>query len=333
MASPERNSGIDFLRAFCVLYIVGYWHLVPYSSALPGYANYFTEGLKEIVLGAFALSSGFLLARRDIGLSAREILSFYRRRLVRIYPLYLLAVVMFGSAGIASPEQVTEAALLTSMFTPPALPTLWFITMIMFFYLAAPLLIHASHNIAGCLLLGLGVLLSFALYHVAIHPIDVRILMYFPAFLFGILLHRQPATLAFLARWCWVPIVLLAPGLALSAAGNESSIVGALFKVPLILGGSSVLLVCASRFASGAYSRSVHLVSYASFCTYLFHRIVFKYATEFYFPPDGLYQLVYLLAFALPVTIAFSYLTQKAYDHGVVWAVSWMRRALPARSR
>jgi len=156
-APSERNNAIDFLRAFCVLYIVGYWHLVPYSTAFPGYANYYTEGLKEIVLGAFALSSGFLLAQRDIGLSPREVLSFYRRRLVRIYPLYLLAVLLFGLAGIASPAQVTEAALLISMFTPPALPTLWFITMIMFFYLAAPFLIHASENVKGCLLLGTGV--------------------------------------------------------------------------------------------------------------------------------------------------------------------------------
>ena len=207
MASSERNNAIDVLRAFCVLYIVGYWHLFPYSSAFPGYANHYTEGLKELVLGAFALSSGYLLAQRDIGLSAREVLSFYRRRLVRIYPLYLLAVILFGVAQIASVEQVIHAALLTSMFTPPALPTLWFITMIMFFYLAAPFLIHVSGRVTGCLLLGGAIWLAFALYHLVVNPIDVRILMYFPAFLFGILLHRQPLVQPALTRWfrsrCW----------------------------------------------------------------------------------------------------------------------------------
>lgn len=330
MASTERNSAIDFLRAFCVLYIVGYWHLIPYSSAFPGYANYFTEGLKEIVLGAFALSSGFLLARRDVGLSAREIFSFYRRRLVRIYPLYLLAVGLFGIAGMASPAQVTKAALLISMFSPPALPTLWFITMIMFFYLAAPFLIHASGNVKGSLFLGAGVLLAFALYHIAINPIDVRMMMYFPAFLFGILLHRQPALQAFMTRWCWVPIVLLAPALASSMAGNERSITGALLKVPLILAGSGVLLVCANRFMSGTYSRAVFFVSYASFCIYLFHRIVFKYTIGVYFPTDGTYQLIYLLAFSLPATIMLAYAAQKSYDRSIIWADGLVRRGPPA---
>ena len=330
MAANERNSAIDFLRAFCVLYIVGYWHLIPYSTAFPGYANYFTEGLKEIVLGAFTLSSGFLLAQRDVGLNPREIFSFYRRRLVRIYPLYLLAVGLFGAAGIASLEQVSEAALLISMFTPPALPTLWFITMIMFFYLVAPFLIYASGNVQGCLLLGAGVLLAFALYHVAINPIDVRIIMYFPAFLFGILLHRQPATQAFMTRWCWVPIALLAPALALSVAGNERSVTGALLKVPLVLAGSGVFLVCANRLASGVHALAVYLLSYASFCTYLFHRIIFKYSIVVYFPADGFYQLIYLLAFSLPATIMVAYVAQKAYDHSVAWANGLMRRAPPA---
>ena len=333
MAPPERNNAIDFLRAFCVLYIVGYWHLFPYSTAFPAYANYYTEGLKEIVLGAFALSSGYLLAQRDIGLSLREILSFYRRRLVRIYPLYLLAVLLFGIAGIATPVQVTHAALLTSMFAPPALPTLWFITMIMFFYLAAPFLIHVSGTAKGCLLLGGGALLLFVLYHVAINPVDVRMIMYFPAFLFGIVLHRQPAVQPFLTRWCWVPIALLAPGLALSVAGNEVSIAGALSKVPFILAGASALLVCANRFARGAYSRAVYFVSYASFCIYLFHRVVFKYTIDFYFPEDGAYQVLYLLAFSLSATIMLSYLAQKAYDHGVVLADRLVRRVTPARGR
>ena len=329
MAPTGRNCAIDLLRAFCVLYIVGYWHLIPYSSAFPGYANYVTEGLKEIVLGTFTLSSGYLLAQGNVGLRARQIFSFYRRRLVRIYPLYLLAVGLFGIAGIASPLQVTEAALLISMFSPPALPTLWFITMIMFFYLAAPFLIQAAGNIPRYLLLGGGLLLAFALFHHTINPIDVRMLMYFPAFLLGILLHRQPGSLLFMSHWCWLVLVLLPPALTISMSGNEWSISGALLKVPFILAGSGVFLVCANRFASDSYSRTIYWVSYASFCTYLFHRLVFKYSIEAYFPDDGLLQLIYLLAFSLPATLILSYVAQKAYDQSVVWVDGWVHQTKP----
>ena len=119
----------------------------------------------------------------------------------------------------------------------------------------------------------------------------------------------------------------------MSVAGNEFSIIGATYKVPFILAGAGALFVCANRFARGVNSGMIYFVSYASFCIYLFHRVVFKYAIEFYFPSAGGYQVIYLLAFCLSATIILSYLTQKAYDHGVVLADRLVRRATPGHAR
>ena len=52
MSQPPsaRNSVIDLLRAACVLYIVGFWHLMTYTEAFPGYHNGVTTRLTVAVL-------------------------------------------------------------------------------------------------------------------------------------------------------------------------------------------------------------------------------------------------------------------------------------------
>ncbi|MGB5733069.1 MAG: acyltransferase family protein, partial [Thiohalocapsa sp.] len=130
MTDPTRDIGVDFLRAASILYIVGYWHLIPYTEALPGYANLYTASLKFITLATFVFCSGFLLARQPVTLDLSTLRSFYSRRLLRIYPLYFLALLLFLVAAIAPAKQLLDGALLISMFQPPPLPTLWFITMI-----------------------------------------------------------------------------------------------------------------------------------------------------------------------------------------------------------
>jgi murein DD-endopeptidase MepM/ murein hydrolase activator NlpD len=35
----KRNLGIDLLRGLSILYIVGFWHLLGYTNAIPNYNN------------------------------------------------------------------------------------------------------------------------------------------------------------------------------------------------------------------------------------------------------------------------------------------------------
>lgn len=105
--TQARDTAIDVLRAGCILYIVGYWHLVPYTEAFPAYANSVTECLKDIAFGTFVFCSGLLLAGRRIVLDRASIAAFYLRRVIfhwsigLYFPVdgfarlaYLLAVVL-----------------------------------------------------------------------------------------------------------------------------------------------------------------------------------------------------------------------------------------------
>lgn len=318
MPPAERNNAIDLLRVLCIVYIVGYWHLIPYTEWLPGYANAVTEAIKDIALGTFVFSSGLLLARRDVQLRLGNFLSFYQRRLVRIYPLYLFALLLFGAAGLAGQAVIVKGALLISMFAPPPPPTLWFITMIMFFYVLAPLLIWAAHNAARFVLLSVGIFVACLGYDAAIQPMDSRLFLFFPAFALGVYAQRITAAHQFLHHHRLYLLVLLIPAFVLGLPGDSGfDTPTSVLRAPLVLLGSVLFVVYAERLGKHLHGTLILKLSYASFGVYLFHRLVFKFAIALYYPTEGLYQALYLLAVAVPASFVVAYALQKAYDAGM----------------
>lgn len=321
MASPQattnnqgRDWAIDFLRAACILYIVGYWHLVPYTQSFPGYASVYTECLKDIALGTFTFCSGLLLATRPFVWSWSNLATFYKRRLVRIYPLYMITLLLFGAVGIANSAVVVKALLFLSMFLPPAPYTLWFISMIFTFYLITPLLLWLSERpyvylAASVALLGLGILI-----HLQIHALDTRMLQYLPCFLLGIAWQRIPATAAWSRRY-WILILLALLGTFLLYQEQQQQwLSSALGRIPTIASGTILLYLAAKRFESHLQHQLIAKLAYASFGIYLFHRLVLHYLIEFYFPETGYLRLAYLLGVGMTLTIFLSYYIQQFYD-------------------
>ena len=318
MPATERNNAIDLLRVLCIVYIVGYWHLIPYTQWLPGYANQYTEALKDIALSTFVYSSGLLLARRDVQLRIGAFLNFYQRRLLRIYPLYLLALVLFGVAGLASWPVITKAALLISSFAPPPPPTLWFITMIMFFYLLAPVLIWAARTAVGFVLLSAGLLLACLGYDAWIQPMDSRLFLFFPSFAFGIYAQRVTAVQTFIRRRHLYLLALLIPAYFIGLPGDSGfDTETSLLRAPLVLLGAVLLVTYTERLCKQLHSPFILALSYASFGVYLFHRLIFKQAIALYYPADGFYQALYLFGLAVPVSFVVAYAVQKFYDAGL----------------
>lgn len=313
--STDRNHALDLLRVLCILYIVGYWHLIPYTDWLPGYANAITEAIKDIALGSFVYSSGMLLARRDLSLRPPALLDFYRRRVLRIYPLYLLALLVFLAQGLARPEVVVNAALLISMFAPPAPPTLWFITMIMVFYLLAPFLMVAARSPRRFLVVTLAVYAACLGYGFGLHALDSRLLLFFPAFALGIYVQRRESLPALLHARRHGLAALLLPAFVIGLPGAQGfDILTSVLRAPLAALGGVLCVVYAERLAGRARNRLVPALSYASFGVYLFHRPVFETAKGLYWPQDGRLQAAYLVAVALPASFALAYAIQRMYD-------------------
>ncbi len=314
MTTVRRDPVIDFLRGVCILYIVGYWHLVPYTQAFPGYATFITEAVKDTALGIFVFCSGYLLAVRDVSLAPVALGAFYRRRVLRIYPLYLLALLLFAALGLAGSADILQAALLISMFSPPAPYTLWFITMIMAFYLLAPFLIRAAESLGLFALVVISLMVLIYLYHYQVTATDVRMTMFLPAFAFGVLFARQARVQSVLRAGRWLLLIGLVPAYLLFAQQVGATYAAAVGRIPLILVGTAVAFLFAGPVARLVHAPILYWLSYASFGLYLFHRVVFKFAIDLYFPAGGWERLLYLLGLVLPLAIVLAYVIQKAYD-------------------
>jgi peptidoglycan/LPS O-acetylase OafA/YrhL len=311
-----RDVSIDLLRAACILYIVGYWHLVPYTEAFPGYANSITEGIKDTALGTFVFCSGVLLAGRPIALMRVSLVAFYQRRVLRIYPLYAIALLLFGAVGLADRDVILNAMLLLSMFKPPAPYTLWFVSMIMTFYLVTPFLVRLADYPRLYLLASLVIILCAVIIHQETHPLDTRLIQYLPCFLVSIAYKRVVRLEQLIRSRAAVLLALFIPAFYLYQLQYGAGSVAALGRIPAVLIGTLLLFHAAALLAGRCNARAVVWVSYASFCTYLFHRVIFQMSIDLYYPAEGYARLVYLLGVVLPATVVISYYAQLAYDRG-----------------
>lgn len=309
-----RDAAVDVLRAACILYIVGYWHLVPYTRAFPGYANVYTECIKDIALGTFVFCSGLLLAGRRIALTRPGLAAFYLRRVLRIYPLYVIALLLFGATGLAGDADIVDAILLLSMFNPPAPYTLWFISMIMTFYLFTPFLARLAEYPGYYLLGGIVLLAGGVLVHEHIHRLDMRIIQYLPCFLIGIACKRVAGLDHLLRSLTGLLLVLLVAAFLLYRLRYGEGAPAVLGRIPAVLTGTLFLYQYTRRWSGRVHSPLVLHLAYASFCIYLFHRLIFRVSIDLYFPDGGYERLAYLLAVVLPVTVVASYYVQRVYD-------------------
>ncbi|MEO1401528.1 MAG: acyltransferase [Cyanobacteria bacterium J06635_1] len=309
----QKLISVEYLRAFSMLYIVGYWHLFNYTDAFPDYKNRFTYGLMLVVMGLFVFMSGFLIGCTTK--SSTGLIHFYKKRLIRIYPLYALAVIVFYFYGISAASTLFKSLFFISMYNGPAPYTLWFITMLMLFYLVAPFLVRAVEEPAKYfLLVGAMFLVNLALMFV-VKNMDHRILLYFPCFCTGI----YYAKYGLQARKINIvpALILFCFGLILSGVEIDSLVLNGIKYIPLVLS-CSYLIFAISLINEDKFKRFklISLFSYSSFAMYLFHRPVYVTLKALYFPEGEYFQALYLTTVGLLMVTLVSWGLQKLYDTG-----------------
>ena len=311
-----RNAGIDLLRATMVLYIVGFWHLLGYIGAGNSHVNWFTDALTNVILGTFVFVSGYLLGHWRDSFDVGGVLRFYARRGLRVYPLYLFALAAFTLTGLSDRITSVKAALLVAMFVPDPPMTLWFITMIMVFYLMTPL--TASARGARLALIFVATLAFLWLFDAWINRIDVRIFMYYPAFVLGILARTDTGPLQFARARPLALLALFGGAMLVTSVKSGDRLLDAFAFVPAILSGAILALTLAVRVPQhGKIASLIGVLSYSSFSVYLFHRVVFLLAIRAYWPARESLQIAYLALVALPACILLSWLIQLIYDRCV----------------
>lgn len=309
----KRNPGIDCLRVLCVLYIVGFWHVAGYVSSSSLHVNVISRRVTCIILGTFVFVSGYFIGRKGVDANWRGVLTFYKRRLLRIYPLYLIAIVAFAVLGLYEAAVAVKAALCLSMIAGPPPQTLWFITLLMMLYLAAPwiVIVLTRMSLARLCLYYILALVVIVTYEGLTGMADVRIVMYSPSFVLGIVCARGMVPVWFRRVSVGCVFVLLSVLLSFVPISYD-----AVLWAPMIAVCSYVVFMVwrDRRVSSGRVFRVVALLSYSSYAMYLFHRPIYEILMRFHAPGHAALRLSYLVFLGLPLVVATSFAIQKLYD-------------------
>ena len=317
----DRLVQVDILRAISILWIVGYWHLFDYTKAFPGYNNEFSRFLTVTALGLFVFISGWLIARKEEFKTKQQIKTFLTKKIFRIYPLYVIALLVTAYRSPDNAITIVKGLGLISMFWKPAPLTFWFISMIINFYLFSifwiPFLSRTKKINQFLPLVGFALfLILLKAYSVSTGLLDNRLLEYFPCFTISLTLAHliKEKGDTFKRKNFFVCVYwLIFSMLCYSVNRSLSLVISTMFVVPALVFLPS-LLKLESFLTQIKGIRFFLIISYSSYCMYLFHRIMFKILKYLYFPESSMFQVIYLVGFCLPLIVIFSFLTQSLYD-------------------
>lgn len=346
-----RLYELDILRALGTLIIV-FHHLPDYAGnfydlaffGIPLNLSYVNVVNTYFGLGIFVFVSGFVLSFSYPKIEGFA--RFFGIRMLRIFPLYLLALAIFALtfqrlSGLESVIHVLglHIALAPGLVDP--MPTLWFVGLIVMLYLFYALLMRRNRGIRGIILFSLTVMGMLIVLRLALHVVEYRFFNYFPIFVAGILAYRT----GFFERYRYKASHLAATAGIVAASvlffrfARQGDISGEVTEVFIaqasileivlttlasnimmisLIFGSLVLAQRVKPRLSRASKRLLSLVSFASYGVYLFHRPALGLFTRLLglLPSAHPYlRLFLLIVIAIPLVFILSYWLQALDDN------------------
>lgn len=310
----KRNLGFDIARVISMFYIIGVLHLSGYTGI--SVANYDTcVSFIWSTLGVFTFLSAYLLASKYNFSSKQDIIKFYKKRLLRFYPLFFISSIALIAIKFNTWDETWKGLLGISPFWEPQQQTLWYIATLMFLYLITPILCTNSliHKILKAIL----ILCATLLIDMSFHSVDSRFYYYFVIYTSGIIIAKHFSTIGIrILQSGWtlaagIPYIILL--LTIYQNGNQIFMLGAGYL------GIIVILNITMLFSKAIENQKrlckiIHFVSYGSMCAYLFHREVYWFFLELWSPTEPITIWAYLFLIAFPITLLVSYYIQKRYD-------------------
>lgn len=144
---------------------------------------------------------------------------------------------------------------------------------------------------------------------------DLRLAYYFPIFIFGVFCARYEPVFQFMQKRGWVlPSVIFLLGLTYIFTSFKAPWFKHVYIVGALIFAVAPLIALGETFSRLGKSKLLVRLSYASFCMYLFHRIVFACLLQIYTPGSNLLIVLYLGIAGFPLIFIVSEGIQKGYD-------------------
>lgn len=341
MANKERRSEFDIMRSFAIFIII-FHHLPAYCFNYYDLNNFgisvdlsFVNDLNRyFALGIFIYISGYLLqlSRYDLS-SARATLLFLYRRFLRIMPLYYLALIFFVIYLVGKPistislvDHLLGLQLIISTPSLEPVQTLWFVGLIVSYYLVFIALNKYGTNVKRAIIIAALIPILALLAKVFVGIIDKRLFIYYAVFLFGMYMSLNSSLLTKKIVLGAATVLFVASTFLYASyifpVLNNNDVTPKLFSVFSLSAFVLLNIIMLSFVVLVHYTctkiklslRIVFLVSYASYCIYLFHRPIWAIMLNIHEPRDDGIRGIYLSLVGVPIIVFASYYMQKWYD-------------------
>ena len=202
--TKEKLPEIDILRIISISIVVTIIHL-PNNYAynffmdLDAYTGFFFHTLGiDVALGSFTFLSGFglFLQKNNRGINSIDKLNtFVKKRILRIFPLYWIALVLFlfffefysGMDLIYLVAHVFGMQILVAPLYSSPIWTIWFIGLIILYYLIFVVLSYMETS-KKIIPVSLGIFIIALFLHFNFNLVEYRFFVYFLPFILGIII-------------------------------------------------------------------------------------------------------------------------------------------------
>jgi peptidoglycan/LPS O-acetylase OafA/YrhL len=333
----------DVLRAVAIMIIIfhhayDFFYHETIASTLIGSVN---EFLGNIGLGVFFFISGYLLYHHHPKIaSRRDIIHFYKKRILRLYPLYLAALIvslfcfgylhlsMFNSIELGV-DQVIVFFLGMQSLTDLSFMNYWFVSVILVYYFLYPIIVGVSKKTGDIALISLCIAAVALFVYVVSRNIDYRIFYFFMVFASGIIARRvEVFEQGKIEKYIPLLLVFVLSALAVEALilNRDNFVVGRYIKNVIQLASAAsyniiMISLCllffwmVSKYGSLGWSEKLYLpqISFGSYAAYLFDMICFATVYEFvqFFSIGGDMLNTITLVVGFPMVLVVGFIVQK----------------------
>ena len=329
-----REYRFDVVRVVCMTYLVAFFHLsgYVYPNGLTGVCHSLSMALAHASLGLFTFVSGYLLGRKyrfgqpeSVG-----VWTFYKKRILRVFPLFVLASVALWLIGLNGARATLNGLLCISPFVNPVPLTMYYIPLILWCYLVTPLISRRGWR--WRMFWGISLFVLLVVARILVPSIDNRFVFNVFFYLVGIvsapcfdwefdsrigMVFKASAVLGFVMLML---VMLYGPGLKGTVGQMAMGALG-VFVILFICEAVSNLLfdnqLNRQHGFKATVCRLVSLVSYASMACYMFHRFFYWAAEKLWNPADTTVKWLFMAGIVYPIILVLSYAIQILYDNAV----------------
>ena len=306
----SRIKEFDSIRALCMIYVVGITHMTQYSTL--EYDSFYIHNFGLGVLATFIFISGLFCGRKmqDI----KDVGAFYKKRFVRIYPLFFIACVcflityyLFHFHYIDGIKQFVLTVSGLAVFTESSPKTIWFVCLLLMLYLFTPLVIIWKNKKVRAFVAVVLFAVVFVLDYCLV--IDYRVSLLVPFYLFGLLCFEyKPQVIKTLSKTL-IGLIGLAIYILASYLNNIYDMKNLVYVYMLAF---LIVISCVGSWISriNAINKVMSFISYGSMASYLFHRFYFGVI----YKVTGVIVWPIAIFVLFPVWLVISYYIQLVYD-------------------